>query len=51
MGLLALGNVFGELVLCDYGGTWLDCLGCITDNFAERETLGLHVMPQVCDLL
>ena len=49
MGLIALGNVFGELILCDYGGTSLGYLGSITDNFAEWEAPGLHVISQVCN--
>ena len=47
VGLLAVGNTFGELVLCDYVGSPLDDLARISDDFTEREALSLHVMPQV----
>jgi hypothetical protein len=38
-GLLVVGNIFGELVLCDYVGSALENLAYIGDDFTEREAL------------
>jgi len=46
-GLLALGNTFGELVLCDYVGLRLEDLAHIGNEITKRESIGLHIMPQV----
>jgi len=48
MGLLAVGNVFGELVLCDYvGSPTLDGTATTGVDFTKRQTFDLHIMPQV----
>jgi hypothetical protein len=48
MGLLAVGNVFGELVLCDYvGSPALDDMATIGVDFTKQQAFNLHIMPQV----
>jgi hypothetical protein len=46
-GLLAVGNIFGELVLCDYLGFPLENPAYIGNDFTELAALGLHIMPLV----
>jgi hypothetical protein len=47
LGLLAIGNTFGELAICDYVKQPLEHLGSLANGFTEKSTEGLVISSNV----
>jgi hypothetical protein len=47
IGLLAVGNVFGELAICDYVGLRMENLSHIAKEFPLQDAADLHIFPNV----
>jgi hypothetical protein len=51
LGLLAVGNVFGELAVCDYVGRWSDDLLLLAEDISAADAPSFLRLPDVCILL
>jgi hypothetical protein len=51
LGVLAVGNVFGELAVCDYVGRWLDELLLLAEDVVTTDAEPSLSLPHVCTLL
>jgi hypothetical protein len=47
IGLLAVGNIFSELAICDYVGLRTDSLSHIAKEFPLQDTADLQIFPSV----